>query len=557
MLAIFGLSINLTFGFLGLISFGHAAFFGLGAYGAGLLVTKLGLNFWAALVLAPLPAAALGAVVGFASVRVGGAHFAIATLTTAEILRLVTANWIELTRGPLGLIVPRPRIPALEGLGFAFQQYYLAACLAALMLSIELVRRILGSPTGRAWLLIRTSNPLAESLGIATLRERVINIALSGRAGGARRRPLRPPYAGPDRPTSSARPCPRPGSSSRSSAARQRWSDRCWEAPCSRRCRRLCDSWTSTASPSSRWCSSSSCGSGRPVSRGCSRDAGCGRPGRRRGPRPGEKRSGFVRTEPLAAAGLSKRFGGLDAVQDVSVTIRPGELLGIIGPNGAGKTTLLSLLSGFLTPTSGSVRYGGLELTGRNPHRAAAAGLVRTFQHDAVCPTLPVLDNVLAATYASAPHRILAAALRTPAFRARERDRAALAWACLESAGLADRADEIAGGLPYGEQKMLAIAMALACRPRLLLLDEPAAGLNHTEANRLAALLRALRERGLTIAVVDHNLRMMMALCDRILVLDRGRRLAEGTAGEIAADPAVSDAYLGRRRRSEAARAPG
>ena len=183
-LAIFGLSINLTVGYLGLISFGHAAFFGLGAYVAGLAVLNLGIDYWLMLLIAPIPAAMLGALVGFASVRLGGAYFAIATLTTAEILRLVASNWIDLTRGPLGLIVRRPRLSGLESLGLSFHQYYLLAALLGLGLAVFIVHRLLDSPTGRAWKVIRESNDLAESIGIRTVRERVVAIAISGGLAG-------------------------------------------------------------------------------------------------------------------------------------------------------------------------------------------------------------------------------------------------------------------------------------------------------------------------------------------------------------------------------------
>ncbi len=195
-LAIFGLSVNLTVGYLGLVSFGHAAFFGLAAYVAGLAITRLGVSYWLTLFVAPIPAALLGGLVGFASVRLGGAYFSIATLTTAEILRLVASNWISLTRGPLGLIVPRPHLPAIERLGLAFHQYYLFVALLALALSLFALERLLESPIGRGWKVIRESNDLAESIGVRTVRQRVCRRRAVWRPRRPRRRIVHTPHIG-------------------------------------------------------------------------------------------------------------------------------------------------------------------------------------------------------------------------------------------------------------------------------------------------------------------------------------------------------------------------
>ncbi len=550
-LAIFGLSINLTVGYLGLISFGHAAFFGLGAYAAGLAVLNLGIDYWLMLLIAPIPAAMLGALVGFASVRLGGAYFAIATLTTAEILRLVASNWIDLTRGPLGLIVRRPRLGALESLGLAFHQYYLLAALLGLGLAVFVVHRLLVSPTGRAWKVIRESNDLAESIGIRTVRERVVAIAISGGLAGfagvlfiPRTLVLTPDLFNPMFSATGLLIAILGGKGTLIGPL-------------------LGGAIFAVLPETLRFVDEYRIAIFALILLAVIRIQPGGLAALlrlstpfRTPPRPaGVGDLSFERSPVLDVRGLTKRFGGLTAVEDVSLKIEPGELVGIIGPNGAGKTTCLSLISGFTRPTSGSVLYGEHEVSDAAPSVLVGAGLARTFQQAALCASQTVFENVLAAASADEPERILPSVLRTGGWRRRESGRIARAWDCLALVGMADRADEVAGSLPYGDQKLLAIAVSLATRPRLLMLDEPAAGLNHTEANRLAALLRDLRNRGLTVVVVDHNLRMMMALCDRIVVLDRGRLIAEGTPTQVQADQAVIDAYLGGSVATEASHA--
>jgi branched-chain amino acid transport system ATP-binding protein len=245
------------------------------------------------------------------------------------------------------------------------------------------------------------------------------------------------------------------------------------------------------------------------------------------------------------AAGLHKRFGGVHAVRDIAIAVPTGTIFAVIGPNGAGKTTLLNLMSGLYQPDAGSMMLGGSDLVGLPAHRRVRLGLARTFQKIRLFKQLTVLDNVVAGFHihhAVPPWQYL---LHGAAFR-RDHDRCrAEAAALLSFVGLAHRADVLAGSLAYGEQRMLEIARALATAPRLLMVDEPAAGLNAAEVERLLDRLRILRERGMTLVVVEHNMDLVMKVADRVLVMDYGQHLFEGTPAEVQANPAVIAAYLG------------
>ena len=250
----------------------------------------------------------------------------------------------------------------------------------------------------------------------------------------------------------------------------------------------------------------------------------------------------------LAIDDLTKRFGSLVAVHDVSLAVEPGELRAIIGPNGAGKTTFFNLISGFFAPTTGTIAFDGRDIGGLSAHARVALGMARTFQKIRLFKQLSALENVLAGFHTR--HRVPWWQHVLPG-AALWRDQAHChveALRLLGFVGLSDRVMARAGALAYGEQRMLEIARALATGPRLLMLDEPAAGLNAAEVERLIDRLDAIRRAGTTLVVVEHNMDLVMTIADRVLVIDHGQYLFEGSPAEVQRDPAVISAYLGAPR---------
>ncbi len=542
--AILGLGLNVVVGYAGLLDLGYAAFFAIGAYTSSLLQLDLHMSFWATLPLAILAAAVSGCIIGYPTLRLRSDYLAIVTLGFGEIVRITATN-LDVTGGPNGLYGIPPATVFGREVVSPNALYYLG--LFFLLIAVVVTGLLSRSRLGRAWRSLREDETAAEAIGVPAIKVKLLAYVMGAMIGAMAGMFFSARFGTVD-PTSftyftsvmllivvivgGMGSIPgmvlgavvvivlpevlRPISDYRLLIFA------------------LALVVLMLVRPQGLW----------PVGRT--------RRGAFTAPPAGveEAAEDAARAAPsedsevlLKVAGLKHRFGGVKAVDDVSFEIRTGEIVSIIGPNGAGKTTVFNCITGLVVPAAGTVLFHGeRSLVGMKPHKIVSLGLARTFQGIRLFGGMSVADNALVGLVAHQGRVLSRHGLLS---RTTTRDRQ-VAWRWLEFVGLADRAHLFASELSYGDRRRLEIARALVSRPSLLLLDEPAAGTNPTEKRELMTLVRQVRDSGVAVVLIEHDMGLVMGLSDRVIVLDMGRVIAEGPPALVQDDQRVIDAYLGR-----------
>jgi branched-chain amino acid transport system permease protein len=533
-IAVLGLVVVL--GYTGQISLAQATFFGLGAYAVGLGTVALGMNFWLSLLLGVGVATAAGFVLGLTTLRLGGHYLAMITISFQQIFDLVLVNWVDVTRGPDGISgIERPSV---FGWQFTDDRAYLLLCVAVLYATLLFVHWLPNTRLGRAMRAVRENQLAAEVTGVNTLMVKAaaftLSASLAGIAGGLFAAGFA--YISPDN-FNFARSIEfltmglLGGIQSAIGAVlgtgllivMPEW------------LRFLKEIYMAVYGiavilimvfmPEGIW--------------------GLVKRQWERRFQPAAAPTSSIKALDLDISltdkapilkleGIAKHFGGVRAVDGLDFEVARGTVHALIGPNGSGKTTTLNVLNGIYRPTAGRLTFDGHDVTAMTPSQRAGLGLGRTFQNIRLFPSLSVLENVMV----GAQRKNNPIGHGEKALRER-------ALAALQFVGMADRAVEIVKNLPYGHQRLVEIARALAGHPRLLLLDEPAAGLNNTEKQELVELLKRLRGHGLTVFLIEHDMGLIEQVSDRITVLNFGKKIAEGAPADVLSHPQVVAAYLG------------
>ena len=559
------LGLNIVLGYAGQLSLAQASFWGVGAYTTTLLTVKLGVPVWLGMVAAFLVAAVFGILLGIPTLKLSGHYLAMATIGFGIILQLILINAIWLTGGSDGIPkIPSPAIGSYE-LKDAGTFFYVAA--VSLILLTWASIRLKDSRVGRAFQAIQGNEMAAETTGVDSTRYKVMAFALSAGYGGfggwlfahSGSHYISPDTFSFDQSVMFLAMAVAGGNGSaigaivgatlltlvpeilrflkdyymmvyaagivmimifmpggiaglvRTLTISQRL--RAW--------------WQSGTTATQQVASTAAAGNGGAFLKMLT------------------TRSLSGKGALLRVKGLAKHFGGLKAVDGVDMEIRPGEIHALIGPNGSGKTTIINMLSGLYVPTAGDIELGGTPIAGKRPHDITAQGVARTFQNIRLFGDLTVLENVMIGQHSRSNAGLVSSVLQPASQQAEEAAMRQKALAALEFVGLRGKEFAEAKSLPYGRQRLLELARALVSDPQLLLLDEPAAGLNAAETEELLELLFQIRDHGITILLVEHDMSLVMNVSDQITVLNFGKKIAEGPAEAIQKNQEVIDAYLG------------